>query len=354
MRRLKPYLVIASMLAFAQASSASEVMPRIVVVVAPVAAYVQTLAGNTAQVQGLLRPGQDPHEFSLSPSQAQMLEGADILIIPDLSMSPAIRDVQTKHPKLHLIELSKLSGASPLPYEGDNPWVAAVKKKGGDLDEDAAPPPLKSGPVREGTKRLPGFDQMGDVLPPATAPTVDPHFWLDPERMAAIAPSLAEEIGAFSPANRSALMLNATHLAAHLHEEVLPQMQSLLVNNTPHQQVANKREIPFITYHAAYQYFLGRFHLAHEGEITSRPEDYMGAKTLDHLLASAKEVHVRCVIGEVNNSLVTRIAALSGAKVIILSPEQNIGAGDVPPLAWLHDDYDRLLYKTAKSFGGCL
>ena len=31
------------------------------------------------------------------------------------------------------------------------------------------------------------------------------------------------------------------------------------------------------------------------------------------LLAAAKEVHVRCVIGEVNNSLVTRIAALSGA-----------------------------------------
>ena len=341
------------MLVGAQAASASPAHPKVVVLVAPLVAYVDAVLGTAGPSQGLLQPGQDPHEFALAPSQAQMLEEADILVIPDLGMSPLMAETMAKHPKVRVIELSKLEGAAPLPYAGDNPWLTAVKKEGHDVDDEA---PAVMGPpqaAQTNYKKLPGFNAPEPA--PEKKVLIDPHFWLDPERMAAMALPLADAIADFSPAHRRMLEINARVEAQHLRADVLPAMQALLTPSaTGASMNRSKTELPFVTYHAAYQYFLARFGLAHTGEITARPEEYMGAKSLDRLLESAKKVHVRCIIGEVNSTLVGRIAELSGAKVVVLSPEQNVGRGEVPSAPWIADDYDRLLAKTAKGFGGCL
>ena len=337
-------------MAIAQAASATPAAPRIVVVVAPVASYVGALTQNVAPAQNLMQPGQDPHHFTLAPSQERMLDNADMIIIPALSMSPAIAAVAKAHPKLKIIELSTLAGASPLPYEEENPWLAAAPKEKTTEDID---PPLAPETRADGTKKLPDFDAPEKVAAPVI-PTVDPHFWLDPERMAALAPALATAIGEYAPAYKATLQTNAKTLGLHLRREVMPEMHALLKPHGTRHTMTTKLEIPFITYHAAYQYFLLRFHLAHTGEITARPEDYLGAKTLDGLMATAKKVHIHCLIGETNTSFVERLAGLAGAKVVTLSPEQNIGQNDVPPLPWMQTDYDRLLYQTAKSFGDCL
>ena len=315
------------------------------VVVAPVATYVNALTANVAPAQSLLQAGQDPHHFALAPSQQQMLESADILIIPDLSMSPAIAGLAAKYKKLKIIQLSNLGGANPLPYADENPWLLPVK-----AEKEA-----KKETKTDTTKRLPGFDE--DTTPQEqdkNDASIDPHFWLDPERMAALAGPLADAIGEFSPAHKKTLQVNAKTLARHLRQEVMPEMRGLLVPQAPHHTMSEKPTIPFITYHAAYQYFLARFKLSHEGELTARPEDYLGAKSLDTVLNSAKAVRIRCLIGETGSPLMTRVAELSGAKIVLLSPEQNIGQNEVPPLGWMQNDYDRLLYKTAKSFGECL
>ena len=344
------------MLGVVQAASASEAQPRVVVLVAPLVPYVAAIMQGGGTVSGLLQPGQDPHHFAMAPSQAEALDGSDILILPDLSMSPMTAEAAKRNPKLRVIELSKLTGAAPLPYAADNPWLAAVKKEGKDEDDDA-PASAPAGPppaAQDNYKKLPAFNAPV-AQEPVAVPTVDPHFWLDPERMAAVAPSLAEALGQFSPEHRATYAANAAALAQHLRREVLPGMRALLDNGHGHAVVSDtKPVIGFITYHAAYQYFLARFGLGHTGEITARPEDYLGAKSLDRLLEAAKKVKVRCIIGEADSTLVNRIAALSGAKVILLSPEQNVPASDVPMTDWVHDDYDRLLYKTAQKFGECL
>lgn len=50
----------------------------------------------------------------------------------------------------------------------------------------------------------------------------------------------------------------------------------------------------------------------------------------------------------------TTIADNSGARIVLLSPEQLPTRKDVDALDWIGSDYDRLLYVTAKAFGECL
>lgn len=354
--------VIAAIIGFTQAASASEQIPRVLVTLAPLQSYVDSILHGVARTENLARDGQDPHTFSLTPSQARALDTADILIVPQAKMNAGLARTVAGKKNLRVIDLSLLPGANPLPYARENPWLSAVKKHEEDdaghehhehdahEHHDAA---KKSSPFAN-EKSKPHDHEHEHNHDHEDVTALDPHLWLDPERMAAIAVPLADAIAEFSPGNRSTLRRNATELARHLRAEVMPGMAALLVVPAANPHPSSKPEIPFITYHAAYQYFMQRFTLERTGEITARPEDYLGAKTLTTLLATAKSVHIRCIIGESESTLVRRIAKASDAKIMLLSPEQNVDKRDVPPLDWVQSDYDRLLYKTAKTFGSCL
>ncbi|MFM9890328.1 MAG: metal ABC transporter solute-binding protein, Zn/Mn family [Rickettsiales bacterium] len=343
--------LIAAMLTFAQASYAGTEIPKVVVSVAPLKPYVDEILKGITTAQSLTRPGQDPHNFTLAPSQGKMLDEVEILIIPDHGLSPLLARLMKARPKVRIIELSTLAGADALPYAPENPWIARVKLKGGEADDlFAAAPTHKFKPYKSITGKL---DAKPAVTPDATA-AIDPHFWLDPERMAALAEPVAEAIAQFAPTQREVLTANARTLAKHLRSDVIPPLQAMLKPSAGDDIVVTKPEIPFITYHAAYQYFLARFHIVPEGEITARPDEYLGAKTLDQLLQAAKATKIRCIIGEQDTPMVRRIAALSQARIVLLSPEQLVVGEDIPTYYWIQNDYDRLLYLTAKRFSECL
>ncbi len=340
--------MIALFLASAQVASAGGAFPKVLVVVNPLTPYVDDVLNGVGTAESLLRPGQEPHAFVLSPNQARALDAAEILIIPDRSMNPVFDRLISRKKKLRVIELSALDGASTLPYATENPWVTRVKK----LGKDDADHDHDHGHDHDHAKQEP--KTLGKPLKLDPVPTRDPHFWLDPERMAALAEPLATAIAQTAPEHRATLLNNAQSVARHLRDEVMPAMAALLKVKPPSPYVNPKPEIPFITYHAAYQYFLARFGLEDDGSITIRPEDYMGAKTLSELLDAAQKVHIRCVIAESDSPLVTRIAKASNAKIVLLGPEQLVDEADVPPHNWIKNGYDRLLYKTAKSFSDCL
>ena len=350
MRYWFPYsAVIALFLASTQAASAGQVFPKVLVVVNPLAPYANEILHGVGNAQNLLRPGQEPHSFTLAPSQARMLAEAEILITPDRSINPVLDRLASRQKKLRVIELSKLNGADPLPYAKENPWVTRVKELGksdGDDDHDHG----------HDHDHDHGHEQktLGKPLKAQPVATTDPHFWLDPERMAAIAVPLAEAIAQSAPEHKATLTANAKALASQLRDDVKPAIAELLKAKAASPYTTPKPQIPFITYHAAYGYFLQRFSITDDGAITIRPEDYMGAKTLNDLLNAATKVYIRCVIAEEDSPLVKRVAKASGAKIVILSPEQQVDENDVPPLDWVKNGYDRLLYKTAKSFSECL
>ena len=352
MRALMTYAAkIAAILLTAQAASAAGLFPKVVVTVAPLKPYVDEILAGHGEAQNLLRPGQDAHSFALTLPQAKMLDEADVIIVPDLAMSPFLARLLATKKKLHVVELTALKGAYPLPYASDNPWLEAAKEaaekkaatKHGHADEHA------DADEHDAHDDHDDHDHAG-----ADRGVNDPHLWLDPERMAAIAVPLAREIGTHAPEARGALVANANLLASHLRNEVTPQLAAMLSKPGSTSNAVARPEIPFITYHAAYQYFLARFNLTHYGEITKRPEEAMGAKTIASILSGAENLHIRCLIGEQKNVLMVNIAKSSSAKIVIISPEQIPPRADVDALDWIKNDYDRLLHVTAKAFSKCL
>jgi zinc transport system substrate-binding protein len=322
-----------------QAAFAGGLFPKVLVSVAPLAPYTDEILRGLGSTQSLLRAGQDPHSFALSPSQARALDEADILIVPDIHMNPVLASMVAKKKHLRVIDLSTLDGADPLPYTTANPWLAQLQQ---------AASPAKKSPKKNDSHTEHAHGTAADTS------ANDPHFWLDPERMAALAPALASAIAETTPEARTLLRANAQQLATHLRQEVIPPLRTMLSAPARTRNALNQPEIPFITYHAAYQYFLARFNLTHHGEITTRPEDTMGAQSMVRLLSGAEGVRVRCLIGEQETTLMARIAKASGARIVLLSPEQLVDRTQVDALDWLKNDYDRLLYTTAKAFAACL
>ncbi len=321
------------MLCFAQAASAGSALPQVVVTVPPLKPYADALLEGIGQAQSLLRPGQDAHTFTLSPSQREMLDHADVIMLPDRRMNAVLDKLLATEEKrgVKIIVLTSFPEAAALPYSSRNPWLETAGLSGQehhDKDDE------------EGASPAPNW--------------LDPHLWLDPIRMADLARPVAEGIADASPGNRAMLEHNAAHEATHLRQEVNPALVEILAKRRPAEPKVAKPEVPFITYHAAYQYFLKRYGLEAEGEVTQRPEDYLGARTLHDVMTGAAKIHIRCLISETDAPLVKRLAVASDAQIIHLSPEALYGSDEVPAANWVKNDYDRLLEKTALVFAGCL
>ncbi len=340
---------IAAIILTAQAAIAGGLFPKVVVTVAPLKPYVDEIIRGHGESQNLLKTNQEAHDFALSPSQAEMLETADMVIVPDLDMSPALKRMLAKK-KVRVIELSRLEGANPLPYAAENPWLEAMKaKETNKTDKDRH---LKAGAAHSAhdAHDHDAPKKSNDNKPPIN----DPHLWLDPERMAAMAVPLAHAMAENSPEARSTYVANANQLARHLRNEVIPNLQRMLSALPRVKDAVGNPQIPFITYHAAYQYFLERFGLANYGQLTIQPEKKMGAQTKALMLSGAGSVRVRCLIGEQTSVLMNTIAKATDAKIILLSPEQLAARTEVDTLDWIKNDYDRFIYKTAKTFSECL
>lgn len=337
--------IVAIMLS-AQAACAGSLFPKVVVTIAPLKPYVDAIMKGHGEATLLLRPGQNAHNFALTLPQAQLLEDADIVVIPDLGMSPFLARTLAKKKKVTVVALSDLEGAYPLPYADSNPWLEAA-------EEAAAKEKTKDKNISNTTKA--DAKAQSSAQNPVTAPVaIDPHLWLDPERMASIALPLARAMAVHAPEAKTNLEANARMLAKHLRGEVIPKLRLLLGAQARELSAVDRSVIPFITYHGAYQYFLLRFRLTHYGEIVTRSEEKQGSKTLATTLNAASSQSIRCLIGEQKNRLMTTIAKSSGARIILLSPEQLPARNDVDALDWIDNDYDRLLYVTAKAFGECL
>jgi zinc transport system substrate-binding protein len=353
MQHWKSYkYLIAAMALSTQAASASELQPNVVVMVSPLTSYVGAIMKNVATPQSLLNDYQDPHDFVMAPSQAQMLDKADILIVPDLGMNPTFAGLAARNKKMKIIELSHLQGAAPLPYPAENPWLAKALKAAKEAADKAANE--MAGASTE-YKKLEPFDKPEEAPQPAGKPDdIDPHFWLDPERLAAMAPSLAFELSSLYPTHQKSFEANAKIISQHLREEVIPGLNGMLA--IPRTRLArnNEQNLPYISYHPGYQYLLGRLGLPYTGVITTRPDEYIGGKSLELMLNTAKTTRIRCIMAESSTPTVERVARASGAQIVMLAVEQPVPLNETPPLTWLRSDYDRLLYKATKSFGDCL
>jgi zinc/manganese transport system substrate-binding protein len=144
----------------------------------------QRLAGPDLQVVCLLQPGDDPHQFHLSPRQSQDLKGARLVLINGYGLTPALAK-QTK-------AFAVAERAVP-----NSPWLEPSTSH-----DEAKNQPGQAAEIHAGTA-----PSQGDR---------DPHVWHDPIQASAMVKLVAQKLEALKPAARGRIAGRATAMVAVL------------------------------------------------------------------------------------------------------------------------------------------
>ncbi len=133
---------------------------QITVSVAPQAWLVKALAGDLAEVQSMVNPGDDPHTYEPKPSQMQALAQTDIYFT--------------------------------MGVEYERAWMPRLSNANGKM---------RVVDVTAGVSMLPSENHTGGEA--STEDEADPHIWFSAQRMKIVAKNTADALVSFNPVNKS-------------------------------------------------------------------------------------------------------------------------------------------------------
>jgi zinc transport system substrate-binding protein len=262
--------------------------PQVVVSIKPIHSLVAGVMAGIGEPGLLVKGGASPHEYSLTPGDAQALANADIVV----SVGPSFETFLTKplealSVKAARVEVSQAPNLTLLPARAGGLWEEhshSEAKDAHDHDHDNG----------------------------ATTSS-DGHIWLDPHNARAIVNQVVKSLVAVDPENAPRYEANAGALVKRL-DELDQELAALL---TPHQ---NR---PFIVFHDAYQYFDARYKLRAVGSITISPERAPGARRLKEIKDKITSQGAVCIFAEpqFEPKVVTMLVKETGVNTGVLDPE---------------------------------
>ena len=296
-------------------SSGADAADRMPVTAAfyPLQFVAERVGGDLVEVSTLTKPGTEPHDLELTPKAVAQLSQAKAVLYLS-GFQPAVDDAVQTQAADAALDVTKaanliVTGA----VDGHDHAGETAEEHAEHADEENAE----------------------DGAP-------DPHFWLDPTRMAAVATAVGEDFSQRDPANAATYRANATALGGEL--------ASLDEEFTAGLTQCTSREL--VTGHAAFGYLAARYGLGQEGIAGISPDAEPDAATLRDLVSHVRESGVSTVYAEtlVSPALAETIARETGAKVAVLDPLE--GLTDASP----GSDYREVMranLKTLREGQGC-
>lgn len=178
---------------------------KVVTTVAPLTSIAANVAGDLADISGVVPEGTNSHTFEPAPSIAEMLSRADLIFINGLAL---------EEPTRRLAESNLKQGARI---------------------------------VELGTEVLPESEWIYDFSFPKEEGKPNPHLWTDPTYARKYAEVIRRELAALDPANGAAYSRNYDAFAA-LIDEFDTATRASFATLPP-----ERRKL--LTYHDAYAYF---------------------------------------------------------------------------------------------------
>ena len=281
----------------------------------PVHSLVSLVMKGVGNPQLIVPGAASPHGFSLKPSQAMLMEKADIIfwIGPDLEtfLEKPLQVISNKATKIKLIETPKLE---KLKFRVGGKFEEHDHDHGKHKDEK--------------------HDDHGHV-----GSNFDPHIWLDPTNAKLMLEYISHELEEIDPANAPTYEKNFKEAKRKIDEVSLTITNAL----TPY------KENGFIVFHDAYQYFEKHFDLQASGAISIHPETVPGAQRMTEIRQALNSSSVKCVFTEpqFESKVVRAIIEGTGKKSVEIDP---IGANLKPE----KNLYFNLISDMGEAFVKCL
>jgi zinc transport system substrate-binding protein len=246
---------------------------RVVAAFYPLAWMAQQVAGDRARVETLTKPGAEPHDLELTPQNVATMTEAD-LVVYLATFQPAVDEAVTR--------------------EADD--------RAYDVTPDASLD-LTYTPIEEG-------EDSGE------AGTIDPHFWLDPLRLADVGDAFAARLGDADPENARAFLDNAATLRTSL-EELDVEIATALTS-------CEQRDL--VTSHTAFGYLAQRYDMEQVGITGLVPEEEPSPPELAAVSDFARANGVRTIYYEtlVSPAVAETLARETGATTAVLDPLEGL------------------------------
>lgn len=286
----------------------AEAAPNVVVSIKPLQSLVASVMTGVGEPALIVKGAGSPHTYALAPSQAALIENADLLFWVGHELEAFLeKPIEALGGKSEAAELLEYEGMMRLP-------------------------PREGGPFEEHEDTHAAGESHHDE-------GFDPHVWLDPRNAKVIVAAAAAALARIDPANGPRYAANAAAATARL-DALETEIRATL---------APVKDKPFIVFHDAYQYFENRFGVAAAGSITINPEVSPGAERIAQLRGKVRELGAACIFSEPQFApkLVQTIIEGSGAKAGVLDPlGSTIAEGP--------DQYFSLMRALAGSLRDCL
>ena len=193
LRRFAAFALAALGPALALAACGPSRGPEVVAADGVLCDLTQRLAGSDLQVACLLQPGDDPHQFHLTPQQSQQLRGAQLVLINGYGLTPA---------------LEKQARAVAV-AERAVPTSPKLEAPAGKHDESLESPSPEADNHAEAGHHHGDGDHHGDR---------DPHVWHDPAQAIAMVQLVAQQLETLKPQASQRIAGRAAAMVAVLQQ----------------------------------------------------------------------------------------------------------------------------------------
>ena len=289
---------------------------KVVTSIKPIHSLVSYIMDGVGKPDVIVDGYNSPHDASLKPSHAKMLENADLVIWVGEDLEAFLeKPLETIAKKAKNIEVMDLNGIKKLAFREKN-----IFEGHDEHDDHKDHDDHKEHDDREG--HLHGEH--------------DPHVWLDPMNAKVIIKEITKQLIKLDSTNSSVYKFNSKKALAEI-EKLTKNIKKDL-----------GKDLRFVVFHDAYQYFENRFGIQVFGALTVNTDVMPGAEQLSMIREVIEHEKVNCLFSEpqFNPSIIKSIAKDTNVKTGILDP---LGAA----LDKGKDLYFDLLKKMATSFKGC-
>ena len=244
----------------------------------PLQFIAERVGGDAVTVTSLAPAGAEPHDLELSPSQVSSMSKADLVVY-----------------------LSDFQAAVD----------AAVAEVG-----PAAIDVAESAHLRESEHHE---DESEDEHAEHDHGAFDPHFWLDPLRMADAADAVAASLAKADPDNAETFTANAAELRTELEA----------LDSSYREGLATCEITTIVVSHEAYGYLADSYGLTQVGIAGIDPEGEPSPARLREIEAVITETGVTTIFTEslINPRVAEVLAADLGITTAVLNPVESVGEG---------------------------
>lgn len=273
----------------------------------PVQALVAQVLGDRGSVSLVMRPGASPHSYAMRPSEASVLEAADLVVWIGPDLTPWLAGpIGTVAKGAEVLGLLEARGTRVLPFREE------IEAGGHEEHDDH------------------GHDHAhGDV---------DPHAWLSPENAMIWLGIIADRLSEIDPEAARDYERNAE--IGRLRVKAAAARADAMLSGV--------RDRPFVVSHDALQYFEEAFGLRLAGAISLGDAVDPGPAHVAEVREALRALGVRCVFAEpgYKPGLIAAVSEGAEAETVMIDP---LGTGLEPG----PDLYVNMLRDLAEAIASC-